>query len=263
MRLDDLFVLFNENSLSLKDLRQVRTLYYAYQVYKYLIYIPLLALSTVVLTLLSIPIIRILGQSAGQISGIIWARFNSLIAPMYVTVEGRENIERGRSYIVVANHQSGFDIFAVYGWLPVNFRWVMKAELRKVPFLGYYCEKAGHILIDRSDKRSAVESINKAINRISGGISIMFFPEGTRSVTGELLEFKKGAFIFALETGLPVLPVTITGTKDILPSNTMSLFPGNARMIIHKPVDISSYDESSIDSLIEQVRNTIRKDIVI
>lgn len=248
--------------LTLKnDLRQVRMIYNIYQVYKCLVYLPLLWTSTIVLTIFAMPVIWLFGERAGQISGILWARFNSFTAPMWLSVEGGEQIAPGQSYVIMANHQSGFDIFAVYGWMPVDFRWVMKAELRRVPVLGYYCYKAGHIFIDRSDHNAAVESINSAKERIKEGTSIMFFPEGTRSDNGQLMEFKKGAFIFALETGLPVLPVTISGTRNILPPGTMSLFPGQAKITIHKPVKSAEYTQHNIEKFIQRVRKAINSSL--
>jgi len=241
-----------------KDLREIKALFAVYQIYKWLIFLPLLGLSTIILTIAAVPIIWLFGERAGQISGILWARFNSFITPMRMAVKGGENIDPNQSYVVVANHQSQFDIFAIYGWLPLDFRWVMKVELRKAPVLGYYCYKAGHVFINRSDHASALTSINEAKKRITGGTSIIFFPEGTRSKTGQLMDFKKGAFKFALDMQLPVLPVTISGTKDILPTNTMALFPGNATMTIHKPIDTSAYDENTIQDLINKSRESIQ-----
>lgn len=246
-----------------KDPRQIRSFHAVYQVYKWFIFIPFLCLSTIVLTILAMPIIWLFGQRAGQVSGRLWARLNSHITPMRMTLEGCENVDHEQSYVVVANHQSQYDIFAIYGWLPVDFRWVMKAELRRVPVLGYYCHIAGHVFINRSNHTSALESINSAKKKISGGTSILFFPEGTRSLTGEVTEFKKGAFVFALKNGLPILPVTISGTRNILPPRTMDLFPGNARITIHKPVDISSYTEDTVEQLAEHVRNTIREGLIL
>ncbi|HOO70343.1 MAG TPA: lysophospholipid acyltransferase family protein [Spirochaetota bacterium] len=191
----------------------------------------------------------------------MWARLNSLVTPMSVEVIGEENVKNDQSYIIVANHQSQYDIFVVYGWFPGDFRWVMKKELRKAPVIGYFCEKAGHVYIDRSNTEAALQSINEAKSRISGGTSILFFPEGTRSPEAKLLPFKKGAFKFALDMGLPVLPVTIIGTKYILPNNTLALFPGKATMIIHKPIDIREYDEEHIGDLMERTRRVIQKTV--
>ncbi len=235
-------------------MKKKNLLFYIYQIYKFIIYMPLLALSTAVLTTITIVLTMIISQKSGTIIGKIWARFNAYMIPMFIKKTGIENIKKDTSYIVVANHQSQLDIFAIYGWLPIDFRWVMKMELRKVPFLGYFCYIAGHIFIDRSNSASALESINKAKEKIKNGISILFFPEGTRTTTRELLPFKKGAFKFALDTNLPILPVTLIGTMDILPSNTMDLFPGKAKMIIHEPIDISPYNEENMQDLMDKVR---------
>jgi len=239
-------------------MRENRLLYNAYQVYKYLVFFPLLGMGTTFIFIIIFSFLFVASQRFVQIAGIIWARFNSFITPMFVTVRGAEHIDRKQSYVIVANHQSQYDIFVIYGWLPVDFRWVMKIELRKVPILGYYCYKAGHIFIDRSNHESAVRTINEAKAKITNGTSVLFFPEGTRSETGELIEFKKGAFKFALDMGLPVLPVTIIGTRDILPDNSIGLFPGSARMIIHRPIEIGDYTEDSIDRLIARAREAIQ-----
>ncbi|TFH40781.1 MAG: 1-acyl-sn-glycerol-3-phosphate acyltransferase [Chrysiogenales bacterium] len=238
-------------------MRNNKPLYNTYQVYKYLIFFPLLGMSTAFIFVVIFAFFYITSQRFVQIAGILWARFNSFITPMFVSIRGIENIERDRSYVVVANHQSQYDIFVIYGWLPIDFRWVMKIELRRVPILGYYCYRAGHIYIDRSNREASIRSINEAKTRISKGTSVVFFPEGTRSETGELIDFKKGAFRFALDMGLPVLPVTITGTREILPDNSIGLFPGNAKMIIHRPIDIEGYTDKSIDDLIARARKAI------
>jgi 1-acyl-sn-glycerol-3-phosphate acyltransferase len=160
--------------------------------------------------------------------------------------------------VIVSNHQSFYDIFVLYGWIGIDFKWVMKASLRKVPFLGPACEKIEHIYIDRSNPAAAIESINMAKKRIVNGTSVIFFPEGTRSKTGELSPFKKGAFRFALDMDLPLLPITITGTKDILPAKTLDLFPGKAEMIIHPPMSIETYKDKDIQLLMDDVAEVIR-----
>ena len=240
-------------------MRNIKILFYAYQLYKYVVFYPLLALSTVFLGTLASLMAIVFGAKIATWNGVIWARFNSLITPMFVKVIGREKINKKQSYVVVANHQSQYDIFVIYGWLPLDFRWVMKMELRKVPILGYYCYKAGHIYIDRSDSKAAIDSINAAKSKMKNGTSVVFFPEGTRSVTGQLLEFKKGAFKFALDLGLPVLPITIIGTKEILPANSIGLFPGNAKLVIHKPIDIAGYTEKNIQELMDRAKESIQQ----
>ncbi len=176
---------------------------------------------------------------------------------MFVKVYGRENIDKNQSYVIVSNHESQFDILLIYGWMGVDFKWVMKKELRKIPVLGIACEKLQHIYIDRSNHMASIKSLENAKKRIVNGTSVMFFPEGTRSADGSLGDFKKGAFRMAIDLGVPILPVTIVGTRDILPTKTLALFPGKAKMIIHKPVDISGYDNKNIEKLIEKTREII------
>ncbi len=239
------------------SLRFNQFLYILYQPYKFLVVIPMLVFSTVIssfaITLLSITS----GGDTASVIGVYWARFNSFITPMFVKVHGKKRIDRNKSYILVANHQSQYDILIVYGWMPVAFKWVMKEQLRKVPFLGYACYRMGHIFIDRSNTGRAIDSINRAKERISNGTSILFFPEGTRSDGKELLEFRKGAFKMALDMGWPVLPVTIKGTADVLPNRTMALFPGRAEIIIHEPIEIEGYNEDNLDELMKLSRGRI------
>ncbi len=240
-------------------MRNNKILFNLYQIYKYIVFFPLLAISICVLIVLIFIFFYIASERFVQIAGVAWTRFNSFITPMLVTVIGKENIRKNQSYVIVANHQSLFDIFAIYGWLPVDFRWVMKIELRRVPVLGYYCYKAGHIYIDRSNHQRAIDSINAAKNKIKDGTCIVFFPEGTRTMNGELLEFKKGAFKFALDINLPILPVTIVGTRDILPAGTIGLFPGRAKIILHEPIEVTGYTEDNIKDLMSRVRQSVQK----
>lgn len=240
-------------------MRENKLLFNAYQFYKYLVFFPLLGLSTTICFIIIFIFLFFATERFVQIAGIIWSRFNSFVTPMFVKVIGTEKVDTKRSYVIVANHQSQYDIFTIYGWLPIDFRWVMKMELRRVPILGYYCYKAGHIFIDRSNHQSAIDSINAAKSKIKYGTSLLFFPEGTRSVTGELMEFKKGAYKFAIDMGLPVLPVTICGTRDILPANSIALFPGSAKIVIHRPIDIAGYTEKNIGELISLSRQAIQR----
>jgi 1-acyl-sn-glycerol-3-phosphate acyltransferase len=241
------------------SLRNNKLLFNLYQIYKLVIFLPLLGFATFLVVVIFLPTILFGSPSRMQIAGRCWARISSIITPMFVDVIFPEKIDPKQSYVIAANHQSQYDIFAVYGWIPADFRWVMKMELRKVPLIGFYCERAGHVYIDRSNHQSSVDSINRAKKHISGGTCILFFPEGTRSSNGKLLPFKKGAFRFAVDMKLPILPVTIVGTKDILPANTMALFPGRARLIIHDPINIDSYNHDNIEGLMEKVRFSIQK----
>jgi 1-acyl-sn-glycerol-3-phosphate acyltransferase len=189
---------------------------------------------------------------------VLWAKLHIHLDPVWITVLGRQNIDPKQSYVVVANHQSNFDIFVLYGKLGVDFKWVMKSELRKAPVLGVACEKMGHIYIDRSNTQAAIASLQEAKRKIVNGTSVLFFPEGTRTRSGELGEFKKGAFQMALDLGLPILPVTITGTRKVLPPKTVDLFPGSVRMQIHAPVDVSGTTRETLGDLMARVREIIQ-----
>ena len=248
-----------EKLMPLQLMRENRLLLGTYQIYKYLVFMPLLVVSTTVMGTAATFLAILVDKKIASVCGIIWARFNSYITPMLVTVIGKEKIEKNKSYVIVANHQSQYDIFVIYGWMPVDFRWVMKMQLMNVPFLGYACYKIGHIFIDRSHPEAAKASINAARDRIKGGTSIMFFPEGTRSADGKLLEFKKGAFKFALDMNLPVLPATIVNTKNVLPSKSLKLFPGKTKLVIHDPIDIAGHGEESMEKIMDLARKSIQR----
>jgi len=228
-----------------------------YLPYKWLVFMPGLAFFTMLCGMSAIVLASTAGPRRANVMGVIWSRIMAWLTPMHVTVEGLSNLRPGSSYVICCNHSSHFDVFVLYGWFPAPFKWVMKMELRKVPFLGAACDRLGHIYIDRSNHERAVASINAARERISGGESVLFFPEGTRSRDGRLGNFKKGAFKMALDMELPILPVTIIGTGKILPSHTMELFPGDAHMVIHPPVSTAGYGDGNIEALMDAVRGVI------
>ena len=196
---------------------------------------------------------------ANRIAGRGWARFNCFMTPIRVTVLGRDHIQAKQSYVVVANHQSFFDIFVLWGFLGIDTRWVMKKELRKIPLFGLAGKLGGNIYIDRSDKQGAYESLKEARRILVNGVSVIMLPEGTRSRDGNLGEFKKGAFVMSLDLGMPLLPVSIVDTKHILPPRTLNLFPGRATLVIHEPVTSEGYDKDNLDALMAKVRAVIQE----
>ena len=133
-----------------------------------------------------------------------------------VTVVGEENIEKGKTYVVVVNHQSALDIALLYR-VPVNFRWVAKAELMRVPFIGWNLFLNRHIVVARGNATSARHMVDKCIQTLKGGVSVMIFPEGTRSKTGRINRFKEGAFVIARDANVAILPVLVEGTSEALP----------------------------------------------
>ncbi len=235
-----------------------RYLRYLYGLYKWLVVIPVLGVSTFICGMSVVALIWCLRPAIlARLFARSWARINSWFTPMLVRVEGRHNIDPAQSYVIVCNHQSQYDIFVLYGWLDIDFKWVMKQELRNIPVIGIACDKLGHIYVDRSNREAALKSIEAAKSRVIGGTSVLFFPEGTRSRDGRLMAFKKGAFHFARDLQLPILPITINGTRAILPSDTLDLFPGRATMTIHAPINIEGYTRRNIDELADRVRQSI------
>ena len=232
--------------------------WWPYQLWKYLVVCPVAVVTTLVGSATIVVLSPFVNPSAlSRVMAGSWARINAWVTPMPVEVIGRENIDPDQSYVVVSNHQSPFDILVLYGWLGVDFRWVMKQELRSVPGLGVACAALGHIYIDRSNHEAAVRSINGARERITGGTSVIFFPEGTRSENGRLKQFKKGAFRFAIDTGLPVLPVTVDGVCDVLPARRFDLRPGRVRLVIHKPVAMDDPAAADLPTLSNRVKEII------
>jgi len=235
-----------------------RILFWPYQIYAWVIFLPVVAVLTLVFSTLTVIFAWLVSPHfASRVFAVTWARIASFLTPMRVTVEGAEHAQRNRSYVVASNHQSMFDILVIYGWLKLDLKWVMKAELRKIPAIGIGCEKAGHIFVERRNPKQAAQAITDALARLGEGIGILFFPEGTRSPDGRLLPFKKGAFRTAIDQKLPLLPVTVIGTRDILPARTLHLFPGKARMVIHPPIETVGMGVDELDALMQRTRETI------
>ena len=247
---------FSDNFKSLAEKKDWITRI-SYQPYKWLFILPLLLTTTLICGIFAIIFALLFTPRVGTIWGVIWARINSFFTPMTVHVVGAENIESGTSYVIASNHQSMYDIYVLYGWLGVDFKWVMKKELEQVPVLGLACKVLGHIYIDRSDTKSAVETINAARTKIVNGTCVLFFPEGTRSGDGKIRPFKKGAFKMAMDLGIPVLPVTINGTRNILPKGSLDLTPGGATLTIHKPLPVKGYHEENLTELMDRTRMII------
>ena len=235
-----------------------RLLLLLYQPYKWLIYGPLLCIDTLVLGLSSIPLSLINSKIAYFLCAKPWAHIINYAIPLFITVKGKENCNRGESYVVVSNHQSHLDIPALMAKTPLGLRWVMKSELRKIPVFGIACEKIGMVYIDRSKPERAVASLREAKKRVVNGISVMFFAEGTRSRTGELGPFKKGAFRMAIDLGVPILPISIQGTRNSLPAKTIDLRPGKATIVIHPPISMENYTVEDLEKLMIEVKEIIQ-----
>lgn len=225
-----------------------------YNLYIWLIAIPLVILATLFFDCLCLATAPFIGpRRAGRLCGVPWARFGLLITGTSVEVNGRGHIQPQQSYVIVANHLSLYDIWVLYGYLDIDFRWVAKHELRRVPIVGKACEVLGHVFIDRSDNARALASLEQARQQLTDGTCILFFPEGTRSRDGRIQPFKKGAFRMAADMQLPVLPLTINNTQHILPPGGLRQTPGKASIEIHPAIPA----DSDPQRLLEQSRSAI------
>ena len=189
----------------------------------------------------------------------IWAKSILVVSGIKVNIIGLTNINPSHSYIYMCNHQSNFDIPALLGCLPVQFRWLAKAELFKIPIFGRAMRGAGYIGIDRFDQKSAFDSIKEASKKMKHGVSVMIFPEGTRSRDGDIGSFKKGGFIMAVDSGAPIVPIVIRGTRSIMAKGSLRINPGDINMEIEKPIDTAAYTRETKEDLIEHVRSIICK----
>jgi len=186
-----------------------------------------------------------------------WGKSILVVSGVKVCVKGLSNIDLSAPYIYMPNHQSNFDIPVLLGHLTVQFRWLAKMELFKIPIFGRAMRKAGYISIDRYHRESAIESLKVAANKIKNGVSVLIFPEGTRSWDGKIRSFKKGGFVMAIDSGVPIVPVVITGTRAIMPKGKFRVYPGHVSMVIHKPIDTSTYIRETKEVLMESVRRVI------
>jgi 1-acyl-sn-glycerol-3-phosphate acyltransferase len=226
-----------------------------YPLWQWLVLIPVVAVYTVLGAPAAMLVCAFGQQRAANIGiAVRWARLIARLTPMRVRVEGAEHIDPEQSYVVVANHVSMFDIPLIYGYSGLDLRWVMKAELGKVPFIAQGCRAIGHIFIDRANPEQARSAINTAVERLPAGTGVLFFPEGTRSRDGTLGKFRKGAFRVAVDRRLPVLPMTVVGTREILPPGSLRIRPGEARLIVHPPIEPPA--GSTEDAVLELCRRT-------
>jgi 1-acyl-sn-glycerol-3-phosphate acyltransferase len=183
-------------------------------------------------------------------------------AGVSLAVEGLKRIDPQRQYIFVVNHQSNIDIpVLVQSLAGFQLRWLAKKELLWIPFFGWAMWAAKHIIIDRADRFDAVKSLQEARQRIQAGISIVVFPEGTRSRTGNLLPFKKGGFLLATQTNTPVVPVTINGSGACLPVGAWRAAPATVEVWVGEPIAVEGYGRGNLHLLAARAREAIERNL--
>ena len=238
---------------------------YLYYVYQLVVGLPVLVISTII-TAFEVAIGCAIGNGHfwGYYPGRWWAKviIRSLLLP--VVVEGRENLEKGQSYVFVANHQGAFDIFLIYGYLGRNFKWMMKRQLRSIPFVGFACERSHQIFVDKRGVSKIKKTYDDARAILNQGYSVTVFPEGARTFTGHMGQFKKGAFALADELQLPVVPLTINGSFDVLPRqrgfNFVSWHP--LRLTIHQPIYPVGQGPENVNATLRQAYDSVMSGLV-
>ena len=212
---------------------------YIYRIYQLFIALPVIAAGTLV-TAVTVIVGCALGNGHfwGYWPGKWWSRLIVRMLLLPVTVEGRENLQPGRSYVFVSNHQGAFDIFLIYGYLNRNFKWMMKWQLRNIPFVGKACEASHQIFVDKRGPARIRKTYDKARETLRGGMSVVVFPEGARTFTGHMGVFKRGAFMLADDLQLDVVPLTINGSFNVMPRtrDMKWVLWHPLRLTIHPPV---------------------------
>ena len=232
-----------------------------YILYQYLIAWPLLAVLTAFTAIFTVCTVHWKNAEFVHKVQQFWSRSFFWLMFLPVSVDGTEHIKPGQSYVFVANHQSMFDVWLVYGWLPVIFKWLMKAELRKVPFVVTGCKAAGHIFVDRRNAKAALESLQEVERQLVNGVCTVIFPEGTRSLNGEVGRFKRGAFQIAMDLGLPVIPLSLDGCFEVLPKGKPFVNRHPVHMHIGEAIDLKQFKDAEgkpdANAAIEAVREAV------
>lgn len=186
-----------------------------------------------------------------------WSRLILKTSRVHLTVEGLENVDAHQTVIFCSNHPSAMDIPILFVSLPVQFRFLAKRVLFNVPFLGWHLRRSGHIPVDRGRPREALKGFEMAAKRIKEGRPVVVFPEGSRSRTGEMLPFKSGTFYLAILSGVPVVPVILIGSRQVLKPDSLHIHAGRVRVIIHKPISTEGLTVHDAGNLSKRVREVI------
>jgi 1-acyl-sn-glycerol-3-phosphate acyltransferase len=218
-----------------------------------------LLIATITLSALTV-LAAMVGHRGGiyQWTAKSWARWTLWASGTRVHIEGLENLKHDRPQIIASNHQSWYDVFAIAAILPKRFRFIAKEELRRIPLFGKAWSSAGHISINRQDRKRAIIALDEAGDLMrSDNSTVVIFPEGTRSRTGELQPFKKGAFMLALRTGIEIVPAAVIGSRAILKKGDWRVRRGPIIVRFGEPVATSEYTEGHRDELLTVVQDRV------
>jgi len=232
-----------------------------YFLYQWLIFVPIFLVWSILISFVTyFGCMLSKNPCWGYVPGMIWAKVVCVLALCPCTVKGRENLDPNTSYIFVANHDGAFDIMLLFGHLGHPFRWMLRKGLQKIPFAGAACNKSGQIWVDERGSTGIMHTVRQAMQTLRGGTSVIIFPEGTRTATGHLNRFKRGAFTLAAMLRLPVVPVTIEGPYEIMKKGTHLIHPHRMTLTIHAPlpaVTKAEGTEAGIDRLMHESQRII------
>ena len=219
--------------------------------------IPAISLYTIVLGTISLlsTLVDRTGNFAHRCAR-AWAVLILKTTDVRVRVTGLERLPPGRSYVFAANHQSIYDIPIVFASIPFQLRIVAKESLGRIPFMGWHLRRAGHLLVDR--KNPGPDIVKKMARLVSESSSLIVFPEGTRSVDGTLGRFKKGSFLVALDSKLPVVPLTIVGSRRVMTKGRLMVEPGEVQLVVHEPIATEGVQRDEVFAFAERVRAIIQ-----
>lgn len=229
-----------------------------FHIYQWCIAGPIMLVLTIVTSLIT-AIGSLLGGKRwfGYYPPMMWARCWCWLMFVKVRVVGREHIDPKANYVFVANHQGAYDIFVIYGFLRHNFRWMMRKGLSNIPMVGQACRMCGHIMVDHRNPKAIRKTMSDAERTIARGMSLVVFPEGRRTDTGQMGQFKSGAFRLAAEFSMPVVPITIDGSFDVMPRSTFNINPGTITVTLHQP--IATTPQTDLRALARQCQETIAR----
>ena len=187
----------------------------------------------------------------------VWGKIALWANRVKVRVEGLEHIPGQGPYVFMSNHQGSYDIFALLGYLPFQFKWLAKKEIFSIPILGWAMKATGYIFIDREGTRETVSAMRDAAEKIHEGMSVVIFPEGSRSPDGSIQPFKKGGFTLAIKSKVPIVPIAITGSGEILRKGKLKVYPGSITIRVDRPVETKGCTMKDRGVLMDQLHAII------
>jgi 1-acyl-sn-glycerol-3-phosphate acyltransferase len=221
--------------------------------------IPAVTLYTIVLGSISLAASLIDSSgNAGHWCARTWAWLILKTTGVRVRATGLEHLDRSRSYVVAANHQSIYDIPIVFTALPLQLRIIAKESLGRIPFLGWHLRRSGHLLVDR--KNPGARILKRMALLIGAANSLIVFPEGTRSVDGTVGRFKGGTFLLAIDSGLPVVPVSIARSRFVMKKGRLMVCPGEVTVTVHEPIPTSGVTREQAREFAQRVRDAVCRD---